>query len=84
MALLNRPLTADEVRALMDAKPSAAFYSNVMMELISSTRYQTVRYRGAINRTDYERPDTFYALGPESPSDCVWMIPRGIGAMVNG
>lgn len=83
MALLNRPMTTDEVRELMDSSPSAMLYSGVMMELMTSTRYQTVRYRGAINRTDYERRDTFYALGPGSPSDSVWMIPCGIGAMTN-
>jgi hypothetical protein len=44
--------------------------------IIGDTRAMTVRYRGAINRFDFERPNVFYAFGPTSPSDCLWMVPQ--------
>lgn len=80
MALLNRPLNAREVEQFLRTKWYIPI-KNEIFRLITEPKYQHVRYRGAINRMDFERPDTFYELGPESPSDCHWMIPKGIGAL---
>lgn len=65
-------LSVEDVEFLMGDK-----YADIpsLWDKVFGPRYQMVRYRGAIDRIDYERPDTFYALGPESPSDCVWMVP---------
>ena len=73
--MANRPLTAEEAKALIDTHFVFPLYDE-LWKLILEPRYQTVRYRAALDRVDYERPDTFYALGPVSPSDCVWMIPQ--------
>lgn len=80
MALLNRPLSAGEVESLL----RTPYYppSDIFRQMLEPRR-QTVRYRGALDRVDYERPDTFYALGPKSPSDCVWMVPCGIATLVS-
>lgn len=73
MARLNRRLTQEEVHELM-VPP--------LWETIFGPVYQTVRYRAALDRVDYEDRDTFYGMGPESPSDRIWMVPHGIGALV--
>ncbi|XUM19794.1 hypothetical protein ACRAVF_19195 [Bradyrhizobium oligotrophicum S58] len=76
MALLNRPLTADEIARLTFAGSRGEVWSyNDRQFYFMAPRHQTVRYRGALARVDYERRDTFYGVGPESPSDCVWIVP---------
>lgn len=79
MPMLTRPLTTDEVALMMgDA------FKTVPMRweaLFGEPRYQMVRYRASIDRVDYKRRDTFYNIGHESPSDSVWMVPDGIGAL---
>lgn len=75
MALLDRPLNDREIKEFLRTKWYMPI-SNEIFKLISEPRYQMVRYRAALNRIDYERPDTFYQLGPQTPSDCHWMIPE--------
>lgn len=72
MALLNRPLTAEEVQLL-----AGDLYLHVpaLWAELCAPRYQAVRYRAVLDRTEYELANTFYDLGPTSPSDCVWMVP---------
>lgn len=79
MARLNRPLTQEEVHELMGDR-----FVEVprLWETMFGPVYQTVRYRAALDRVDYEDRDTFYGMGPQSPSDCIWMVPHGIGALV--
>lgn len=79
MALLNRSLTPDEIAEALRAGTDFQYTPFDWSE----PRYQTVRYRAAFNQVDYERRDTFYALGPKSPSDCVWMIPCGTSALAD-
>lgn len=80
MALLNRELTPDEISAALRTDTE---FEHTPFDWFDP-RYQTVRYRAAFGRTDYERRDTFYGLGPKSPSDCVWMVPCGVGGFVPG
>lgn len=83
MALLNRRLTDEEVQML-----TGGMYVNVaeqwprLWESMFGPFYQTVRYRAALDRVDYEDRDTFYGMGPQSPSDRIWMVPHGLGALV--
>ena len=80
MALLNRELTRDEIAKALSTATDFRFYRPFDW---FEPRYQTVRYRAALDRVDYERHDTFYAMGPKSPSDSVWMVPCGVGALVD-
>lgn len=70
-----RALTRAEIEQIISEPPVPILFQSDFFPMLTEPRYQTVRYRGALNRVDYERPDTFYELGPESPSDCVWMVP---------
>lgn len=72
MPMLTRPLTREEVEEL-----TGHLYKTlpIKWEELFGPKYQTVRYRAALDRVDYEHPEVFYGLGPESPSDCVWMVP---------
>jgi len=67
MALLSHPLVWDREAG----KRLPVDFCTLLLE----PDYQTVRYRAVLNRVDYERSDTFYGLGPKSPSDCVWIVP---------
>jgi len=74
MPLLNRPMTAIEIKMVISDK-FFVYSNNKLFELINEPKYQYVKYRAKLNRIDYERPNTFYELGPKSPSDCHWMVP---------
>ena len=78
MPMLRRPLTPEEVQMIAGDK-----YTLLpgRWDHLFGPLYQRVRYRAALNHIDYERRDTFYCLGPKSPSDCIWMVPDGIGAL---
>lgn len=82
MAFPNRPITLREFQETFRREWCAPVASR-LFTLISEPHYQTVRYRGALNRMDYEQRDTFYGLGQESPSDCVWMVPCGVAAFIS-
>lgn len=85
MPLMTSQQMADQFeRSRIVATLDYPFHADTIWKLINEPRYQYVRYRGALGRVDYERPDTFYQLGPESPSDCHWMIPQGIRALGQG
>lgn len=73
MVMLNRELSAEEAKQLLETRMPI---SNVLFDLINEPRYRYVRYRAAFNRIDYERLDTYYNLGPETPSDSLWMVPQ--------
>ncbi len=73
MALLNRPLTAEEAKTLIDSEFVYPLYHE-LFKLIAEPRYQCIRYDASINRIVYEARDTFY-LADDSPSDCRWIVP---------
>lgn len=75
MALLNRPLTKDEIEKLLAATPYALFHSNIF-DAIYEARFNVVSYCATANHTQYQTPEVFYwTTADTSPSDCVWMVP---------
>lgn len=74
MALLNRPLTEQEMAGMLDAIVTPVF-DRSWSALIASEHYQFVRYDAEMGRLVYEDPETFYWTLNESPSDCRWMVP---------
>lgn len=74
MALLNRSLTPEEVKKLLDMIPLPEKPS--IFDLIRGERHQYVRYDAALDRIVYERVDTFYFSNDETASDSRWMVPK--------
>jgi hypothetical protein len=81
MPLLNRPLTNDEWRLFttMAVKPEYGGPSDriwsAFIDSINDPPRLLVYYHGG--KTTFVHPDNFYWDGkPDSPSDCVWMVPR--------
>lgn len=69
-----RPFTAEEIKAAL-ATPPRHLFDPWAWSTMFEPKHQFVTYRAALNRADYEQRDTFYRIGPASPSDCHWMVP---------
>lgn len=81
MALFNRPLTEDEVRAMLEswrATKSLLVPEHMFRELcVTGKSHQFVRYDAKLNRVVLEDPQTFYDFGrTKSPSDSRMMVPK--------
>lgn len=78
MALLNRPLTAAEVKAIAST-PLAAHLRNIELFVPSET-YDTVEYEARRNRTGTTTARAFFVRCTSSPSDCTMMMPGSFRA----
>lgn len=61
MALLNRPLTNDEIKSFLN---SPSFRDPWIFGTMFEPKHQFVTYRARLDRVDYEQRDTFYQIGP--------------------
>lgn len=80
MALSNRPMTAAEMKTLLDNKfmlPLQSEFMQLLQEALENPTPHTVRYSADIGVT-YTSPKEFY-IGCRKhlslPSDCEWHIP---------
>lgn len=75
MALLNRPLTAEELREVFNA-PLPALFDNELMSLINEPRHSYVNYSARDDLCAFTPPEVFFVRWDSRPSDCVWMVPH--------
>lgn len=81
MALLNRPLTEDEARKLVDAWregwPAIPSFYDTLQAALAEPAVHVVRYSADVGVT-YTPSDRFY-IGCRKhlalPSDCEWIVP---------
>lgn len=75
MALINRPMTAVEIRYAL-AQRHSSFY-NAWTEALENPTPHVVQYHATIDEHTYVSPAMFYwHVRDKSPSDCVWIVPN--------
>lgn len=80
MALLNRPLTNDEVRRMWAGWKTyeAGSFTRELLEAMSEPTPHTVHYYAGGDIRFYTPPECFHWAKRSqhgSPSDCVWIVP---------